>query len=51
MQDLQFVFPPFRLDPASQQLWHGEALVALRPKLFAVLRYLVENSGRLVTRA
>lgn len=51
MQDLQFVFSPFRLDPVSQQLWHGESQVPLRPKLFAVLRYLIEHAGRLVTRA
>ncbi len=50
MQDRQFVFASFRLDPANQQLWHGESLVGLRPKLFAVLRHLVEHAGRLVTR-
>src|SRR5262249_57720677 len=46
----QFVFGPFRLDPVSQELWRGEELVALRPKLFAVLRHLLEHAGRLVTR-
>lgn len=50
MPDRQFVFAPFRLDPANQQLWQGEEPVALRPKLFAVLRCLVEQAGRLVTR-
>ena len=50
MQDRQFVFAPFRLDPANQQLWRGEELVPLRPKLFAVLRRLVEQPGRLITR-
>ena len=50
MVDRQFVFAPFRLDPVSQQLWRGEELVALRPKLFAVLRRLLEHAGRLVTR-
>jgi len=50
MQDRQFVFAPFRLDPVSQELWRGEQLVALRPKLFAVLRHLLEHAGRLVTR-
>jgi DNA-binding winged helix-turn-helix (wHTH) protein len=50
MEDRQFVFAPFRLDPVSQQLWRGEELVALRPKLFAVLRRLLEHAGRLVTR-
>ena len=50
MQDRQFVFAPFRLDPVGQQLWRGEELVPLRPKLFAVLRRLVDDAGRLVTR-
>lgn len=46
----QLFFATFRLDLANEQLWEGEALVALRPKLFAVLRQLVENAGRLITR-
>jgi DNA-binding winged helix-turn-helix (wHTH) protein len=46
----QFYFASFRLDPANEQLWEGEALVPVRPKLFAVLRCLVEHAGRLVTR-
>ena len=50
MEERQFVFAPFRLDPVSQQLWRGEELVPLRPKLFAVLRRLLEHAGRLVTR-
>src|SRR5215471_14299187 len=45
-----FVFGAFRLDPAAKQLWRGTVLVPLRPKLFAALHYLVENSGRLITR-
>lgn len=50
MPDRQFVFAPFRLDPANQQLWLGHEPVALRPKLFAVLRRLLDDAGRLVTR-
>jgi len=50
MPDRQFVFAPFRLDPVNEQLWQGEKVVPLRPKLFAVLRHLVEHAGRLVTR-
>jgi len=45
-----FVFGPFRLDPARKQLRRGTRLIPLRPKLFGSLHYLVENSGRLVTR-
>jgi DNA-binding winged helix-turn-helix (wHTH) protein/tetratricopeptide (TPR) repeat protein len=43
-------FPPFRLDPANEQLWRGRHLVALKPKTFAVLRYLLERPQRLVTK-
>lgn len=43
-------FPPFRLDVANQSLWRNAQRVALTPKAFAVLRYLVEHCGRLVTR-
>jgi predicted ATPase/DNA-binding winged helix-turn-helix (wHTH) protein len=46
-------FPPFRLDTVNQCLWSGDGLVEerilLAPKAFAVLRYLVEHPGRLVT--
>src|SRR5262245_28240202 len=42
-------FPPFRLDPVNQCLWRGEERLYLMPKPFAVLTYLVEHAGRLVT--
>lgn len=47
----RLLFPPFCLDPVNQQLWHGERAVPVRPKTFAVLAYLVEHAGELVTRA
>lgn len=43
-------FAPFRLDVVNQCLWRGETRVPLMPKPFAVLRYLVEHAGRLVTQ-
>src|SRR5215470_17718941 len=43
-------FAPFRLDLVNQCLWRGESRVSLMPKPFAVLRYLVEHAGRLVTQ-
>ena len=47
-------FPPFRLDTANECLWRGRGLgeerLLLAPKAFAVLRYLVEHPGRLVTQ-
>jgi DNA-binding response OmpR family regulator len=49
------VFPPFRLDLVNQCLWRDEVAgrderLQLTPKAFAVLRYLVEHAGRLVTQ-
>jgi DNA-binding winged helix-turn-helix (wHTH) protein len=43
-------FPPFRLDPADERLWRDGQEVRLRRKPFAILRYLAENPGRLVTQ-
>src|ERR1700733_5219265 len=47
-------FSPFRLDTVNQCLWRvdagNEERVRLTPKAFAVLRYLVEHAGRLVTQ-
>jgi len=45
------VFGPFRLEMTSACLWRGEQLLPLRPRVFAVLRYLAEHPGRLVTKA
>jgi len=42
-------FQSFRLDTANQCLWRGQERVPIVPKSFDVLRYLVENPGRLVT--
>ena len=42
-------FGPFRLDTGNECLIHNGVTVALPPKPFAVLRYLVENPGRLIT--
>jgi DNA-binding winged helix-turn-helix (wHTH) protein len=44
-------FPPFRLDLFEQRLWKGEREVQLRPKPFAILRYLALQPRRLVTRS
>jgi DNA-binding winged helix-turn-helix (wHTH) protein len=40
----------FRLDLDSACLWRESRVVALKPKPFAVLQYLVEHAGRLVTK-
>src|SRR5580692_2630454 len=42
-------FQGFCLDTANQCLWRGPERVAIPPKPYDMLRYLVENPGRLVT--
>jgi predicted ATPase len=47
-------FPPFRLDNVDECLWHhsndgADERICLTPKAFAVLRFLVERAGHLVT--
>jgi DNA-binding winged helix-turn-helix (wHTH) protein len=47
-------FPPFRLDETNQCLWRSEEVaderILLTPKAFAVLEFLIERAGRLVTQ-
>jgi DNA-binding winged helix-turn-helix (wHTH) protein/type II secretory pathway predicted ATPase ExeA len=45
-----FHFPPFHLDLASGLLRRGAEVLPLRPKSFAVLQYLVEHAGQLITK-
>ncbi len=42
-------FEAFRLDPANGCLWRDGAQIDLPPKPFAVLNFMVENPGRLIT--
>src|SRR5436190_13475002 len=41
---------PLRLDPANEWVWRGEQALQLTSKAFAVLRYLVEHLGQVVTK-
>ena len=43
-------FASFRLDPRSGRLLNGSEPIPLRPKTWAVLRYLAERPGVLVTK-
>src|SRR5262249_51011562 len=45
-----YEFGPFRLEPAEQRLTHGGRVVPLPHRAFEVLVFLVERSGRLVTK-
>lgn len=42
-------FESFELDTSNECLWHEGVQIVLASKPFSVLRYLVENSGRLIT--
>ena len=44
------VFGPFRLDLRDERLWHGQEVLPLRPKPFAVLRCLPGLWSRLWRR-
>ena len=46
----QLRFENFRLDGQNQELRCDSRLISLRPKTFAVLLYLAENPGRLITQ-
>ena len=45
-----WVFGAFRLDLPDERLWHGQEVVHLHPKTFAVLCCLVARAGQLVTK-
>lgn len=42
-------FGLFRLDTSNECLWHEGTQIALPPRPFLVLKYLVEHPGRLIT--
>src|SRR5262245_55196174 len=46
----QSIFAFFRLDPDNACVWRGTEMVALTPKAFAVLQYLVAHAGQVVTK-
>jgi DNA-binding winged helix-turn-helix (wHTH) protein len=46
----EILFAPFRLDRDNQQLWRGEQPLALQPKPLAVLQYLAQHAGRLISK-
>jgi predicted ATPase/DNA-binding winged helix-turn-helix (wHTH) protein len=46
----QMSFGPFSLDEANQCVWRDEKAIPLRPKPYAVLKYLIDHAGTLVTK-
>src|SRR5262244_3904887 len=49
-RDGEIIFGPFRLDCANQQLWRSEQQLALQPKPLAVLQYMAQHAGRIITK-
>lgn len=45
----QITFGRFRLDESNECVWRGADLLALRPKAFALLKFLIAQAGQLVT--
>jgi DNA-binding response OmpR family regulator len=50
MSSPQWLFGGFRLDLDNACLWHGAQAIALTPKAFDVLHYLVTHPDRLVSK-
>lgn len=50
MRDKRLTFGPFRLDAGTESIWRAGQEIRLRPKTFAVLRYLAERPGLLITK-
>jgi len=46
----EIAFGQFRLDLTNECLWNGARAISLRPKAFAVLKLLIDNSGQLLTK-
>src|SRR5262249_16295445 len=43
-------FHDYTLDPASREVWHGAHRLALEPKVFQVLLYLLKHRDRMVPK-
>lgn len=50
MENRQIAFGPYRFDEANECLWQGSQAIPLRPKAFALLKYLIAHHGSLVTK-
>jgi DNA-binding winged helix-turn-helix (wHTH) protein len=49
-QEMVAAFADVRIDIANAQVWRGQEALHLTPTAFALLRYLVEHAGQLVTK-
>jgi TolB-like protein len=50
LKESAFIFEDYTVDVRRAALYRGDREIDLRPKSFEVLRYLVANSGRLVSK-
>jgi DNA-binding winged helix-turn-helix (wHTH) protein/predicted ATPase len=50
VNDKRIVFDRFSLDLINECLWRGSEEIKIRPKAFALLNYLLNRSGQLVTK-
>src|SRR5262249_47272611 len=50
MVEEQLSFGPFRCDPLNACVWREEQAMALPPKAFEVLLYLLRHPGQLVSK-
>jgi predicted ATPase/DNA-binding winged helix-turn-helix (wHTH) protein len=50
MTKKQLEFGSFRFDEANECVWEGERPIQLRPKAYAILKYLIERPNVLVTK-
>src|SRR5215510_12852376 len=49
-QASMLLFADLQIDLANERVWRGKQALKLTPTAFALLRYLVEHAGRLVTK-
>jgi DNA-binding winged helix-turn-helix (wHTH) protein/tetratricopeptide (TPR) repeat protein len=47
---ISYEFGPFRADPRERRLWRGDRIVPVTSKVFDILLFLIQNSGRLLTK-
>ncbi len=51
IQEHHLTLRPFRLDVTHGRLWRGDQVMIMRSRTLAMLSYLAEHPGRLVTKA
>jgi hypothetical protein len=47
----EYIFDDYRIDVAAYQLWRGDHLITLTPKVFGTLAVLIQHRDRAITGA